>query len=90
MPEPVFMKLGMCIMAPEPMSMVYFIINPNTPCLYADLPIVARQVTAAANAHSTIEKLFDASFFCIVYGVSEKSRQFFPEPLAFLLTFARQ
>jgi hypothetical protein len=35
MPEPVFMKLGMCIMAPEPISTSYFI-NPShqSVCLY--------------------------------------------------------
>jgi hypothetical protein len=35
MPEPIFMKLGMCIMAPEPISTVYFI-NPfhQSVCLY--------------------------------------------------------
>jgi hypothetical protein len=35
MPEPVFMKLGMCIMAPQPISVAYFI-NPShqSVCLY--------------------------------------------------------
>jgi hypothetical protein len=51
-PEPVFMKLG--IMAPEPISMPYFI---NLSHLYVYPPIVARQrlgqnVTAATNIRS--------------------------------------
>jgi hypothetical protein len=70
MPEPVFMKLGMHIMAHEPISAVYFI-NPyhQYVCLYVYPPIVAGQqlgkhVTAATNTHATIEELIDASFLC--------------------------
>jgi hypothetical protein len=67
MPESVFMKLDMCIMAPEPISVAY-LINPSHQfvCLYLYPPIVARQqlsknITAAMNTHATIE-LLDASF----------------------------
>jgi hypothetical protein len=44
MPEPIFIKFGMCIMAPEPISMAYFI-NPShqSVCLYLYPSIVARQ-----------------------------------------------
>jgi hypothetical protein len=44
MPEPIFMKPGMYIMAPEPISTAYFI-NPShqSVCLYVYSPIVARQ-----------------------------------------------
>jgi hypothetical protein len=66
--EPIFMKLGMYIMAHEPISTAYFL-NPSyqSVCLYVYPPIVARQrfcknVTAATNAHATIEELFDESF----------------------------
>jgi hypothetical protein len=69
MPEPIFMKLDMYNMAPEPTSTAYFI-NPShlLVCLYVSPPIVARQrfgknIIAAANTHSTIEEMLDASFF---------------------------
>jgi hypothetical protein len=68
MSELVFMKLGMYIMAPEPVSLAYFI-NPShqSLCPYVYPPIVARQqldknVTVATNTHVTIEELLDASF----------------------------
>jgi hypothetical protein len=60
------MKLGMYIMASEPISAAY-LINPShqSVCLYVYPPIVARQqlgknVTAAT--HATIEEFLDASF----------------------------
>jgi hypothetical protein len=68
MPEPIFMKFGMYIMAPEPISMAYFT-NPShqSVCLYVYPPIIARQrlgknVTAATNSHATIKELLDASY----------------------------
>jgi hypothetical protein len=68
MAEPIFMKLGMYIMAPEPIPTAYFI-NPShqSVCLYVYPPIVAKQrlgknVTAATNTHATIEELLGASF----------------------------
>jgi hypothetical protein len=42
MPEPVFMKLYMYIMAPEPVRTAYFI-NASQQVLYLCIPIVARQ-----------------------------------------------
>jgi hypothetical protein len=61
-PEPIFMKLGMHIMIPEPISTAYYI-NPTnqSPYLYVHPPIVVRQrlgknVTAATNTHERIEK----------------------------------
>jgi hypothetical protein len=66
MPEPIFMKLGMYIMAPESISTAYFI-NPShqSVCLYVYLLIVARQrlgkhATMATNTHTTIEELLDS------------------------------
>jgi hypothetical protein len=74
MPEPIFMKLSMYIIAPEPISTVYFI-NPShqSVCLYTYHPIVARQrlgknITAATNTHATIEELLDASFSLRLFG----------------------
>jgi hypothetical protein len=68
MPEPIYMKLGMYIMAPEPISVVYFI-NPShqSVCLYVYASIVARSrlgenVTAAMNTYATVEEMLDASF----------------------------
>jgi hypothetical protein len=59
--EPIFMKLGMYIMAPE---LIYS--SRQSVCLYMYPPIVGRQrlgknVTTAKNTHATIE-LLDASF----------------------------
>jgi hypothetical protein len=65
MAEPIFMKLGMHIMAPEPIWTAYFInASHQFVCLYV---YVARQrlgknVTAATKLHATIEELLDASF----------------------------
>jgi hypothetical protein len=68
MPEPIFMKLGMHIMATAPISREYFM-NPNhqSVCLYVSAPIVARQrlgknVTATMNTYAKIQELLDASF----------------------------
>jgi hypothetical protein len=68
MPEPIFMKLGIYIMTPEPISTAYFINPPISVCvcIYTH-PIVARQrpsksVTAATNTHATVEELLCASF----------------------------
>jgi hypothetical protein len=67
MAEPVFMKSGMYIMVPGPISTSYFI-NPfnHSLCLYMYSPIVDRQrlgknVTATKSTHAKIE-LLDASF----------------------------
>jgi hypothetical protein len=68
MAEPIFMKLGMYIMAPEPISTANFInLSYQFVCLYVYPAIVARQrlgknVTAATSTHATIEELLDASF----------------------------
>jgi hypothetical protein len=68
MPEPIVMKLGMHIMAPEPISTAY-LKNPShqSVCLYVYPPIVARQrlgknVTATTNTQVTIDELLDSSF----------------------------
>jgi hypothetical protein len=57
-----------CIMAPEPMSIAYFINSSNQSLyLYMCPLIVARQwigksITAATNTRVTIEQFLDASF----------------------------
>jgi hypothetical protein len=67
MPERIFMKLGMYIMAPEHISMAYFInLSHRSVYLYVYPSVVARQrlgknVTPATNTHATIE-LLNASF----------------------------
>jgi hypothetical protein len=54
MPEPIFMKFGMYITAPQPVSMVYFT-NPShqSVCLYVYAPIVARQTALLKRYHGT-------------------------------------
>jgi hypothetical protein len=75
MAEPIFMKLGMYIMAPEPISTAYFI-NPSyrPQCLHVYPPVVSRQrlgknVSVATNTHATVEQLLEASFSmrCVSY-----------------------
>jgi hypothetical protein len=67
MPEPIFMKLDMNIMASEPISTVNFINSSHqSACLYV-YPIVARQrlgknVTAETNTQANIGNLLDESF----------------------------
>jgi hypothetical protein len=56
------MKLGMHIMALEPISTAYFVKSLSQSVYLYVYPIVARQrfdkkVTAATNAHATIEEL---------------------------------
>jgi hypothetical protein len=60
-PEPILMKLGAYIMAPESISATYFINSSNqSVCLYVHRPIVDRQrldknVTAATNTNKEIK-----------------------------------
>jgi hypothetical protein len=68
MAETFFMKLGMYIMAPKPISDVYFI-NPSfqSVWLYVYPTIVARQqlsknITITMDTHTTIEELLDPLF----------------------------
>jgi hypothetical protein len=61
MPEPIFMKVGMYVMAHEPISAVHFI-NPSRQ--YVCSPIIATQrlsknVTVAMDTPATIEELLD-------------------------------
>jgi hypothetical protein len=67
MAEPMLMKLGMYIMAPEPISATYFLnLSHQSVFLYVYPSIVARQRlsknVAVTNAHATIEELLDTSF----------------------------
>jgi hypothetical protein len=61
--EPIFMKLGMNIMAPEPISMAYFI-DPfhQSGCLYMYINIIAKQqlsnnFTVVMSTYETVEEL---------------------------------
>jgi hypothetical protein len=67
MPEPIFMKIGMYIMAPEPISMAYFVILRIS--LYVYPTIVARQrlrknVTVTTYTHVLTEELLTRRFIC--------------------------
>jgi hypothetical protein len=60
--EPIIMELGMNTMAPEPISMAYFI-NPfhQSECLYVYINIIARQqlsknVTMVMSTYETVEE----------------------------------
>jgi hypothetical protein len=64
MPQPIFVKLGMYIMAPE---RTYINLSHQSICLYVYSSIVARQrlgenIIMAPNTHATIQELLDASF----------------------------
>jgi hypothetical protein len=62
MPEPIFMKLGVYITAPEPISIAYFI-NPShqSVCVlpYCFQAMALQNVAMATNTHATIEELLD-------------------------------
>jgi hypothetical protein len=87
--KPMFMKLGIYIMAPEPISTAYFE-NPShqSVCLYVYPPVVARQqlskkVTASTTIQATVEELLDVSF-SMLSGSSQRKvgDYFFPELIA--------
>jgi hypothetical protein len=89
MAEPIFMKLGMYIMAPEPISTAYFI-NPShqSVCLYVSPPIVARQRKGKKKGYRGNEyarnnrRIVGRVFFYAVCVVSRKvGDYFFPEVL---------
>jgi hypothetical protein len=70
-PEPIFIKFDMYIMAPEPISTAFFI-NPShqSVCLYVYPPFVARQrlgkiFTAATKTHAWLEYFWTRRF---MYG----------------------
>jgi uncharacterized protein (DUF486 family) len=94
MPEPVFMKLGMYIMAPELFSTAYFINLSHWPvCLYVYTIIVDRQrlgnkVSATTNTHATIEELLDTSFYTLSVSYKRKvADKFFQELLFFFVLY---
>jgi hypothetical protein len=78
MPEHMFMKLGMYIVAPELISAAYFI-NPShqSVCLYVYPSTFARQglsknVNMATNTHN--RRIVGSSIFCMIH-ISKESRQ---------------
>jgi hypothetical protein len=84
------MKLGMYIMAPEPISTAYFINPLPSVCVSMCIPpIVARQrlgknVTAATKTQTTTEELLDASISMQSVSYQRKVSDWF---LAELLIF---
>jgi hypothetical protein len=92
MPELIFMKLCMYIMAPEPISTAY-VVNPchQSMRLYVYTPIVDRQrlsknVTAATYTHAAIEEFLDASFSLQSVSYQRKvGERFFPELLVTMI-----
>jgi hypothetical protein len=78
MPETIFMKLHMNIMASKPLSTAYFI-NPShqSVCLYVYATLVARQrlgknVTAATNSHATMKDLLGLPLSVLVASFQRK------------------
>jgi hypothetical protein len=61
--EPIFIQLGIYIVAAEPISTAHFI-NPShqSVCLYVYLPTVAYNFSAAMNTQATLEELLNTSF----------------------------
>jgi hypothetical protein len=90
MPEPICMKLGMYIMAPEPISAVYFINSSHQfVCLQVYPPIIARQwlgkiVTAAMNTCVTVEELLGVLFSMWPVSYQRKVGDYFPELLVYV------
>jgi hypothetical protein len=78
MAELVFIKLGMYIVAPEPISTAYLINHSHqSVCLYVYPPIVTRQqlgknVTGAKYIPATLEELLDASLLCCPFLMKGK------------------
>jgi hypothetical protein len=65
MPDQIFMKLGVYIMAPEPIWTAYFISSYHQSLwqyVYIARQRLGRNVTVAKNTHATIEELLDALF----------------------------
>jgi hypothetical protein len=81
MPEPICVKLGMYIMAPEHISMAYFINRPHqSACLYVHPHIIARQwlhknVTVATSIHAAIKKIVACIVFYVAHAISKERRQ---------------
>lgn len=67
-PEPIFMKLGMYIMTPEPISSTYIIDLSHVPVCLQVYPLnvanqrLGKNVTEVSNMDASIEELFNASF----------------------------
>jgi hypothetical protein len=68
MPEPIFMKLGICIMATELVSTAYFINSSTSVCVSLGVSLISLQGNGSAESltwprtHATIEELLKASF----------------------------
>jgi hypothetical protein len=93
MPETIFMKLGMYVVAPEPISTVYFInTSHQSVCLRVYTLIVATQricknVTAATNTYAVVEESLDASFSMRSTSYQKESRRLvLPRPFCFYLS----
>jgi hypothetical protein len=70
MPEPIFMRLGIYIMVPEPISTAY-LINPSHKfvCLYVYLLVamqrIGKSVTAATNTHNNRRTVEGVVFYAV-------------------------
>jgi hypothetical protein len=88
MPEPIFMKLDMYIMAPEPISAAYFINTSHQsvyPCIVAR-QWLGKKVTKATNTRTTIEELLEAPFSMQSVSYARRVGDYFSELLVNLRT----
>jgi hypothetical protein len=85
MAEPICMKLGIYVMAPDPISEAYFINpSPQSLCLYVHPHNVARQrlgknVTAVTDIHNNREIVGHVVFYAVLVISRERRRLIFPE-----------
>jgi hypothetical protein len=84
MAEPVFTKLGIYIMAPQPISTAYFI-NPShqSVCMHVNPFIIPRQrfgenVTAATNTHNNRIIVGRVVFYAVLVVSKERRRSVLP------------
>jgi hypothetical protein len=85
MTESIFMKLGMCIMTPEPISTAYFI-YPSHQYVYSPTVVRQRLVKNVIASTNTLNswRIVGRVVFYAVHIVSRKvGYQFFPELLVF-------
>jgi hypothetical protein len=80
MSEPIFMELGMCILALEPISTAYFI-NPFHQSVCVARQQLGKNITTAMSTHTTTELLDTSSSMRSMSYQRKVGDWFFPELL---------
>jgi hypothetical protein len=88
-PEPVFMKLDMYNMTPEPISTAYFINFSHQSVLSVARQRLGKNVTAETNTHTTIEDLLPPSFLYSTCRM-EESRRLVPTRTFYFFSLVRR